>query len=155
MFARLARAFTTALLALAWPSAQALAAPEPGQEAAPEPLPEGLWELANAHELPFAARALTAGRNVVIVSDLATQVAGVRPDSGLVVWRRKATGDALRGGPWILSAAPPSAERDAATAPNDGAEIVVVAGDALTAWRADVGARLWERDLGCRDDLCA
>jgi len=117
-----------------------------------EPLPDGLWELANAHELPFAARTLTAGRDVVIISDLATQIAGVRPDSGLVVWRRKATGLALRGGPWLLPGG--SGGSGGRGDPKD-AEVVVVAGDALTAWRADVGARLWERDLGCQGDLCA
>jgi hypothetical protein len=98
--------------------------------------PEGIWELAASHRLPIDARVVLGAGGLVVASDLRTAILGVRPDSGLVVWQRK-----LGAGPhgvqlWRVRGAE---------------DVVLVRGDKLVAYRADVGVRLWEKDLGCRE----
>lgn len=105
-----------------------------------DPLPTGLWELAATHKAPFEMRTLEPLAGVLVMSDMTGQVAAIRPDSGLVVWTRKVPAIETLSGVWPLATV-------------DGG-IVLAAGDSLAAFRADVGSRLWERDLGCQLNGC-
>jgi len=106
----------------------------------PEPLPTGLWELAATLKAPFEMRTLEPLAGVLVMSDLTGSVAAIRPDSGLVAWTRKVPAIETLSGVWPLATA-------------EGG-IVLAAGDSLQAFRADVGSRLWERDLGCQLNGC-
>ncbi len=107
-------------------------------------VPSGLWELAATHKAPFDMRLIEPLGKVLVVSDLTGQVAAMRPDSGLIAWSRKVPSEASLGramsGVWSLA--------------TDEGGIVIAAGDSITAFRADVGSRLWERDLGCQSNGC-
>jgi len=105
-----------------------------------EPLPTGLWELAATHKAPFEMRMLEPLAGVLVMSDMTGSLVAIRPDSGLVVWTRKVPAIETMSGVWPLATA-------------DGG-IVLAAGDSLAAFRADVGSRLWERDLGCQLNGC-
>lgn len=103
--------------------------------------PLGIWEIASGHDLPVRAELAFASGGVLVVSDRATRVVGVRPDSGLTVWSRE------------LSSA------DAAIYPLETSHtaegaIVVVADTSLRGFRADVGTRLWEIPMKC-EALCS
>lgn len=105
-----------------------------------EPLPVGLWELAATHKAPFEMRMVEPLAGVLVMSDMTGSVAAIRPDSGLVVWTRKVPAIETLSGVWPLATA-------------EGG-IVLAAGASLQAFRADVGSRLWERDLGCQLNGC-
>lgn len=105
-----------------------------------DPLPTGLWELAATHASPLDTHEVQGLGHLLVVSDLSTAVAAIRVDSGLVAWTRKLTG---RDGPVGIWSMP---------TPEHG--LVLAARDTLQAFRADVGTRLWERELGCAADGC-
>ena len=107
-------------------------------------VPSGLWELAATHKAPFDMRLIEPLGKLLVVSDLTGQVAAIRPDSGLVAWSRKVPSEASLGG--AMSGVWPLA--------TDDGGVVLAAGDSITAFRADVGSRLWERDLGCQTNGC-
>lgn len=102
--------------------------------------PQGIWELAATFRAPFDMRLLEPLAGVLVTSDMQGAVAALRPDSGLVVWNRKVPASDAMSGVWLL----PSAEGG----------IVLAAGDGVQAFRADVGTRVWERDLGCLPGGC-
>ncbi len=118
----------------------ALFASRTGAAADGGPLPTGVWELAATHKAPFEMRTLEPLAGVLVMSDLTGVVAAIRPDSGLVVWTRKVAAIERLSGVWPLATA-------------EGG-VVLAAGDSLQAFRADVGSRLWERDLGCQLNGC-
>jgi uncharacterized protein GlcG (DUF336 family) len=103
--------------------------------------PLGIWELAASHEVPVVAEMAFEAGGLVVMSDQRTAVLGVRPESGLVVWKRRLAG---ASGLWALNAGDPS--RD----------VVLVANgtESLVAYRADVGQRLWELPLDCAAGGC-
>lgn len=127
--ARIAPLLTVSLVAGA-SSPRALAEP-----------PLGIWEIASGHDLPVRAELAFASGGVLVVSDRATRVLGVRPDSGLTVWSRE------------LSSAD-SAIYPLETSHTTEGAIVVVADTSLRGFRADVGTRLWEQPMKC-EALCS
>jgi len=127
----------SALLFVAPASAVAQDLPAP---AAPESPPIGLWELAATHASPLDTHEVQALGQLLVVSDLATAVAAIRVDSGLVAWTRKLTGRDGPVGVWSM--------------PTGDGGLVLAARDTLQAFRADVGTRLWERELGCAAGGC-
>ena len=110
------------------------------QSEPPEPLPVGLWELAASHTSPFELRETHSLGHLLVVSDLATAVAVVRADSGLVAWTRKLPGQDGPVGVWSM--------------PSPEGGLVLAGRDTLQAFRGDVGSRLWERELGCAAGGC-
>lgn len=123
-------------LLLLWCWGSAWAAPTPRVVA----VPDGVWELAATHQAPFDMRTIEPLGGVVVISDLQASVAAVRPDSGLVVWKRNIPAIETASGVWPLA--------------TDTGGVVLAAGATLQAVRADVGMRLWERDLGCQRSGC-
>ena len=114
-----------------------------GHEAAAQdpPPPQGIWELANGHDLGFKAQVAFESGGLLVASDLKSKVVGVRPDSGLVVWSRE------------LGANAQTLHRLETSMTPDG-DVVLVVDDGLKAFRADVGTRLWELAFSCRGELC-
>jgi len=112
---------------------------------APATAAGGVWALAGAHDVAMTIRWLGSattdatddGGRFAVVSDLETAVAAVRVDSGLIAWTRRVEPPKSLRGVWVVG------------------DTVVVAGSEAQAFRADVGTRLWSRDLGCASDVAA
>ncbi|MFT7578472.1 MAG: hypothetical protein ACI9MR_000130 [Myxococcota bacterium] len=92
----------------------------------------GIYRPTEEFRAPFEVRwsaVSPEASDVVVISDLSTGVAAIRADSGVVVWTRLGLGTVR--GVWVR-----------------GGDVIVAA-DRLSAYRIDVGTRVWDTDMEC------